>query len=317
MYIIYLLLQRLTKASLNDLGENPSWYLSRVYVEDLENHKRYLFTCEQWLAVEFDDGEVDRLLPCTQEDDKKPFSHVFTTKTAEDFSDQHIWLSVFLKRPYDTFSRVERITCCFVLLLTTMLTSAMFFNLGGSKPYILQIGSLAIDYKGIIVGIQAALIVIPINTGVIHVFRNSESKSELNARKELKKVQGKSIKRTKTLPHCALYFGWILAFLASAGSIIVILFYSMMWGDKTSKQWLASVFTGFFQSACVIQPIKLVAVAVLFAAIFRRTKDEDFVLDIYKASPHELPGENGNKEIDISNISLRYEVIFTLSLLFL
>ena len=93
-------------------GNCPSWYLSRIYVEDLQNQKRYLFNCEQWLAVEFDDGKIDRLLPLSDKNDAKAFSHMFRTKTAEDFSDQHIWLSVFFKRPYDTFTRVQRLTCC-------------------------------------------------------------------------------------------------------------------------------------------------------------------------------------------------------------
>ena len=34
------------------------------------------------------------------------------------------------------------------------------------------------------------------------------------------------------------------------------------------------MFAGFFQSVCVIQPIKAVIVAVLFAAIFRKPVDE-------------------------------------------
>ena len=182
----------------------------------------------------------------------------------------------------------------------------MFFNLGGNQQYIVRIGSLAIDFKGIIIGIQSAFIVIPINAGAMFLFRNSESKSELIARKELQKVEGQFIKRTKTLPHCFLYFGWILAFLSSSGSIIVIIFYSMIWGDDISKQWLISVFTGFFQSACIIQPIKLVVVAVIFAAIFRKTKDEDSVLDIYKASQQEIPGQEGNFNLDVTTLSSRY-----------
>lgn len=50
-------------------------------------------------------------------------------KTAKDFQDGHIWFSVINCPPCSTFTRVQRVSCCFSLLLCTMLTSIMFWGI--------------------------------------------------------------------------------------------------------------------------------------------------------------------------------------------
>lgn len=50
-------------------------------------------------------------------------------KTAKDFQDGHIWFSVINRPPRSTFTRVQRVSCCFSLLLCTMLTSIMFWGI--------------------------------------------------------------------------------------------------------------------------------------------------------------------------------------------
>lgn len=56
-------------------------------------------------------------------------SNLFFMKTAKDFRDSHIWFSVISRPPCSTFTRVQRVSCCFSLLLCTMLTSIMFWGI--------------------------------------------------------------------------------------------------------------------------------------------------------------------------------------------
>lgn len=74
------------------------------------------------------------------------FSNLFFTKTTKDFNDGHLWISVISRPPSSHFTRVQRVSCCFSLLLCTMLTSIMFYgipkdpsdqvmDLGTSKMY--------------------------------------------------------------------------------------------------------------------------------------------------------------------------------------
>lgn len=55
-------------------------------------------------------------------------SHLFFMKTSTGFKDGHIWCSIFSSSAWSNFTRVQRVSCCFSLLLCTMLTSIMFWG---------------------------------------------------------------------------------------------------------------------------------------------------------------------------------------------
>ena len=279
--------------------------MSRVYVEDLQTNRRFSFICEQWLAVELGDCLIDRLIPAAGYDDQKHFTHLFTTKAAKDLSDQHLWLSVGLKRAHDTFTRVQRLTCCMSLLFTTMLASAMFFQLGNDSKYLWKIGSLVIDYKGIVIGIQSGLVVIPVNFIIAWIFRHTESFKHYRKRREDIKF-GRIARRKLLLPCGFLVIAWFLAVASILASLVVILFYSMQWGNERSQQFVLSVFTSFIQSAFVIQPVKLVLVAMVLAIIFKRADDETDILDAFKYSAEEKEVSNVEIDIDMSKLQTRY-----------
>ena len=252
--------------------------------------------------MEFEDGLIDRSLGVAGEEDVKVFSHLFTTKTAKDFSDEHLWLSLFLKRPHDSFTRVQRVACCMALLCLTMLTSAMFFQLGNQTKYLWKIGSLVIDFKGIIIGIQSGLIVIPVSAIILLIFRNTESFEQYKKRRETRNQDGTTAKRGKLLPCGFLVVGWFLAMAAVLGSSVVVLFYSMQWGNEKSQQFVIAVFTSFLQSAFIIQPFKLILFALLMAAIFKRSQEEKDVLEMYKFSANVENLDLKDNGIKISNI---------------
>lgn len=50
-------------------------------------------------------------------------------KTTKDFRDGHLWYSVINRPPSSSFTCVQRVSCCFSLLLCTMLTSIMFYGI--------------------------------------------------------------------------------------------------------------------------------------------------------------------------------------------
>ena len=55
-------LGRLLKCQIwhNNSGPHPSWYLSRVVVQDVNTGQFYYFVCERWFAAEEGDGKVER-----------------------------------------------------------------------------------------------------------------------------------------------------------------------------------------------------------------------------------------------------------------
>jgi hypothetical protein len=61
--------------------------------------------------------------------ERSEFSYVLAKKTYHSVSDGHLWFSIFSHPPSNKFTRVQRCTCCFVLLFITMLLNIMYYDL--------------------------------------------------------------------------------------------------------------------------------------------------------------------------------------------
>ncbi len=59
----------------------------------------------------------------------KDFSHLFASSASRNLSDGHLWFSVVARPPQSRFTRVQRVSCCLTLLVTTMLGNAMFYGM--------------------------------------------------------------------------------------------------------------------------------------------------------------------------------------------
>lgn len=132
-------------------------------------------------------------------------------KTTKDFSDGHLWYSVISRPPSSTFTRVQRVSCCFSLLLCTMLTSIMFYgiptdpseqtmDLGTthfqftlllrpvccfahlliqynlfyiSLSFSVFPGHFEFTWQQFMIGVQSSLIMFPVNILIVSIFRNT------------------------------------------------------------------------------------------------------------------------------------------------
>ncbi|XP_048576826.1 uncharacterized protein LOC5521481 isoform X2 [Nematostella vectensis] len=175
-------------------GSSPSWYLSRISVENMNTKERWYFICERWLAVEEDDGRVDRILPIASKQELTHFNHLFVSKTVKELGDGHLWFSIVTRPPQSVFTRVQRLSCCLSLLYCTMITSCMFYNTGGetNENYVIHIGSLSFDLRQMIIGLQSSLIVFPVNFALVHVFRSirKEENEPVNKFKDVTADEG-------------------------------------------------------------------------------------------------------------------------------
>ena len=136
----------------------------------------FVFMCNRWLAVEFDDGEVLRTLPSAKEDELKSFNHLFYNVTQRDITDNHLWFSVFMRPNLSTFTTVQRLSCCLALLYCTMLANAMFYQLGeeSNQSVTLQLGPITLSVQQLYIGMISGLIVFPINIVIASIFRSIE-----------------------------------------------------------------------------------------------------------------------------------------------
>ncbi|XP_040894682.1 polycystic kidney disease protein 1-like 2 [Toxotes jaculatrix] len=160
-------------------GEHPAWYVNKVMVQDLETGQKWHFLCNSWLAVDVGECTLDKVFPVATEMDLKRFSNLFFMKTAKDFRDGHIWFSVISRPPCSTFTRVQRVSCCFSLLLCTMLTSIMFWGIPTDpSEQTMDLGHIELTWQQVMIGVQSSIIMFPINLLIVSIFRNTRPREK-------------------------------------------------------------------------------------------------------------------------------------------
>jgi hypothetical protein len=121
---------------------SANWYLKHVVINDLITHKKYIFICERWLAVESDYGRVERVLPSSGEKERRDLRFLIKKQTKDKLSDSHLWFSLVARPVPNAFGRLDRLTCIFVLLCISMLANIMYYGSSSDKlsPNALNIG---------------------------------------------------------------------------------------------------------------------------------------------------------------------------------
>ena len=187
-------------------GKNPSWYFSHATISDRQTGKIWTFMSSTWFALEKGDGKIDRLLFPISSPETKTFKYSLNSRGSKSFSEGHLWLSVVTKPPWSEFTRVQRATCCLSLLMSAMLANALFYRTDKVADATIQIGPLKFSWRQIVVGIESALIVTPVNLLIMAIFKNSSEKpfSRVDAAKKENSDPGcVQLKRTRSRLSCA------------------------------------------------------------------------------------------------------------------
>ena len=120
----------------DDKGSDPSWFLSRFTITNLNTKQQFQCFCNDWLAVDQSDGKISRVLPVATDKELQTFENIFLARTARDLTDGHIWFSIITRPPRSNFTRLQRVFCCLTLLLSTMLSNAMFYRVGEASQLV-------------------------------------------------------------------------------------------------------------------------------------------------------------------------------------
>ncbi|XP_041917756.1 polycystic kidney disease protein 1-like 2 isoform X1 [Alosa sapidissima] len=170
-------------------GNHPGWYINKVMVQDIETGQKWHFLCSSWLAIDMGECVLDKVFPVAREMDLKKFSNLFYMKTVKDFRDGHIWFSVVSRPANSNFTCVQRVSCCFSLLLCTMLTSIMFYGVPTDPAeQTMDLGHIEFTWQQVMIGVQSSIIMFPINLLIVSIFRNTRPRE----RKSKKPVKDKS-----------------------------------------------------------------------------------------------------------------------------
>lgn len=111
----------------NGQDDDASWYLKYIIVHDLQTRQKFFFICEDWLAVEKSDGKLERELFVACEPQKTELNYFLQKEAKHNINDSHVWLSIFNRPVQSSYTRLDRVTCCFVLLYLTMLLNIIYY----------------------------------------------------------------------------------------------------------------------------------------------------------------------------------------------
>ncbi|XP_012859485.1 polycystic kidney disease and receptor for egg jelly-related protein [Echinops telfairi] len=109
----------------NNEGKAPNWYVSRIKVENLFHRRVWLFMCRKWLSLK---TSVDQTFPVTNPE--KPLNRIdfFLITSTYELRRNHMWFSIFAGIIAKPVNRLQRLSCCLAVLLSTLLCNIMFFN---------------------------------------------------------------------------------------------------------------------------------------------------------------------------------------------
>ncbi|KAK3767525.1 hypothetical protein RRG08_003958 [Elysia crispata] len=159
-------------------GPLASWFLNCIALKDLQTDTRQIFIANKWLALEEDDGQIDRIIPIAGKEQLEDFSYHFSERSKRDFVDGHLWFSVVARPPSSRFTCVQRVACCLCLLFMTMLTNAMFYNTQGSSSTSttssFNFGPFSLSPSQLFIGFVSTLIVFPVNFLLVFLFRRAK-----------------------------------------------------------------------------------------------------------------------------------------------
>ena len=97
-------------------------------MNDLQTREKFYFLCQNWLAVEKGDGQVKRELFVACESQKAEIKYLIKKQAKHYLVDNHLWLSVFNRPLQSTFTRFDRVTCCFVFHYLSMLLNILYYE---------------------------------------------------------------------------------------------------------------------------------------------------------------------------------------------
>lgn len=109
-------------------GSKASWFLKHILVRDLQTNEKFYFYCQKWLALEKSDGKIERELFVASESEKKFIRYLMKKEANDCIRDHHLWLSVFYRPTRSIFTRLDRITCCFVFHYFSMLLNILYYD---------------------------------------------------------------------------------------------------------------------------------------------------------------------------------------------
>ncbi|KAJ8246237.1 hypothetical protein GJAV_G00265340 [Gymnothorax javanicus] len=161
-------------------GLSPAWRLQYVLVKDLQTGSSYYFLVEEWLSVDNEktDGRVEIEVEASAEGDIRRLPRLLSWELQRSVSESHIWLSLWDRPPRSPFTRLQRATCCAVLLHLSLLANAVWYAtvVDGARSPVAVSRLAAVSGETLAVGLVSCTVVYPLYLLLLLLFRMARSK---------------------------------------------------------------------------------------------------------------------------------------------
>ncbi|XP_078615709.1 polycystin-1-like protein 2 [Branchiostoma floridae x Branchiostoma japonicum] len=286
----------------NQGGDGRAWKLDKVIVRDLQSGETNSFLCNHWLSLDRGDGRINRILPASTEHDMSSL-HLFTTKAAGDFRNEHIWLSTLFCPSGSHFSKVQRLSCGLCIIYTTMIANAMWYKTEDNveQTTVVNLGIVSFTLHELYVSTMTSLCVLPVNVLLIQLFNRCKEKKQTDKNSvyvaekgDAKSLLSKTRSSSQFLPHGFVYVAWSVLVLVCCVSAFFTILYSLEWGPEKANAWLKTFLMSFVQDVFVVEPVKILAVSAVVSFICKKaavvsTRDDHVRqnIDVEDSSPSE------------------------------
>ncbi|XP_073461960.1 polycystin-1-like protein 2 [Aquarana catesbeiana] len=166
-------------------GPHKRWYITQVKVQDVQLKKTWYFLCNAWLVEPAKGDTSSKTFTAANDQELRSFRNIFMKKTLRGLRDDNIWISVINHPARSVFTRIQKMSCCMCLFLCTMVINLMFWEMPQSNyPIIFSIGDINISWKDIMIAVESALLMFPVNLLIIYIFRNTQPKERKSGDKK-------------------------------------------------------------------------------------------------------------------------------------
>ncbi|XP_021333081.1 polycystin-1 isoform X1 [Danio rerio] len=160
-------------------GLSPAWLLQYVLVKDLQTGSSFFFLIEEWLSVDNEktDGRVEIEVEASEELYLRDWPRLLRWELQRAVCESHVWLSLWERPSRSPFTRLQRLTCCSLLLHLQMLAAAVWYGTVSYKHSSVPVADLvSVNVETLWAGMVSCLLVYPLYLLVFCLFRLSRSK---------------------------------------------------------------------------------------------------------------------------------------------
>ena len=244
-------------------------FLIQISVRERHSDVTWNFVCDQWLNPEADKTIARRELSLTV---VQPVTYSLRVISQQSIRDHHMWVSIFTCPHHSIFTRVQRLSCGFAFVLLSMLANIMFYKVRSPARDILIFSELTINLDTVVIGIQSAIIVFPINGLIILIFR----KVGMNTGAFCVHYGGDSNIPTDCSDSSDMFtptwwfdwVGWTLTIIICFVSSFFVIAYGLSNTHYKNVAWAFSFFMSASGNVLFIQPIKVAAWIMIAIFIF-------------------------------------------------